>query len=147
MEALVATDKRNPPPSSLATRNVMKANRGSGNALERRVWKELRSKGVPRFRTNWPTPAGRADLAFPQHRVAVFIHGCFWHHCAYCQRRVPIRNRSFWARKFAANRARDARVRAQLRACGWSVVELRECQIRRHLDRQLDRIARAVARD
>ena len=143
--ALVATDPRNPAPSSVATRNVMRANRGHDTGLERKVALALRERGLRGFRTDWRTPFARADLAVPSARLAVFVHGCFWHGCRLCQTRRPRANRAFWEAKFRRNRERDATVRSALRRAGWKVVELRECQVKRNPARQMRRIERALA--
>ena len=143
---LVATDPRNPAPSSVATRNVMRANRGYDTGLERKVAVALRERGLRGFRRNWPTPFARADLAVPSARLAVFVHGCFWHGCRLCQTRRPRANRAFWEAKFRRNRERDGAVRSALRYAGWTVVELRECQLKREPARQVRRVERALAR-
>jgi DNA mismatch endonuclease (patch repair protein) len=142
---LEATDPRNPAPSSIATRNVMRANRGSRTALELRVERYLRARGIRGLRTNWRTPLARADLAHPDSKVAIFVHGCFWHYCRLCQTRAPRSNASFWAAKFTRNRERDQFIRRGLKALGWRVVEIRECQARVRPWRQAQRVRLAIA--
>lgn len=141
---LAPTDRRNPAPSSVATRNVMRANRGRDTGPELLVARELRARGLTGMRRNWRTSVARVDIAFPSARVAVFIHGCFWHGCRLCQARTPKAHSGFWIAKFARNRARDARIREQLRTKGWRVVEIRECQLRSNLRRQIGRIERLL---
>lgn len=141
---LEPTDRRNPAPSSVAARNVMRANRGTGTSLESRVARLLRQRGVTGFRRNWRTPLARADLAHPRAKVAVFIHGCFWHNCRLCQRRAPRANAKFWAAKFQRNRERDRDVRHGLRMLGWTVVEIRECQVKTSPWRQVRRVRSAI---
>ena len=68
---------------------------------------------------------GRPDLVFPDHDVAVFVHGCFWHGCPKCFR-APKRNRRWWTAKITNNRKRDRRKADQLRRLGYTVVTLRE---------------------
>ena len=73
--------------------------------------------------------AGSPDLANRSRRWAIFVHGCFWHHHARCRRAtVPTRNRSFWTAKFADNRRRDRAKIVALRALGFSVVVIWECE-------------------
>ena len=58
------------------------------------------------------------------------MHGCFWHAHVGCRRAtIPKRNRKFWEEKFAGNRARDRRVVDQLRAAGWLVETVWECEL------------------
>lgn len=72
---------------------------------------------------------GRPDMAFPRSKAAVFVHGCFWHQHAGCAKaRVPKSNAAFWTAKFAANRARDRRAARELRAMGWTVLTIWECE-------------------
>lgn len=57
--------------------------------------------------------------------IAVFVDGCFWHGCPE-HFRAPRANAEWWARKLEANRARDARKDAELRALGWEPVHVWE---------------------
>jgi len=63
---------------------------------------------------------GRPDFvvhhAWTGTRLAVFMHGCFWH---LCSRHYKPPSGEAWRRKMDANRRRDIRVRRQLRALGW----------------------------
>src|SRR5438445_11107238 len=62
-----------------------------------------------RFRVDWQLPAlrRRADLAFINARVAVFVDGCFWHGCP-VHGTWPKTNAKWWRAKIEANRQRDA---------------------------------------
>jgi DNA mismatch endonuclease (patch repair protein) len=111
----------------------MRANRARDTGPERALRRALRTAGHPGYRLNWRAARGRPDVAYPGRRVAVFVHGCFWHHCPRCQPRLPKSNQGFWARKFELNQARDARNRTELEACGWIVHEVWECDIRERL--------------
>src|SRR5687767_14563878 len=103
---LTATDPRNPAPSSLAVRNVMLANRGRGTTPERVLARALRLGGAVGYRLHRRVEGIRPDLVFGRGKVAVFVHGCFWHGCRVCRLPLPATNRAFWAAKFARNRAR-----------------------------------------
>lgn len=73
---------------------------------------------------------GSPDIANRANKWAVFVHGCFWHRHAGCPRATtPKTNREFWLRKFAANRKRDERVQAELRAMGFKVAIVWECEV------------------
>ena len=121
---LLATDPRNPNPSSVAVHAVMKANRGRDTSPERLFRQQLWRAGVRGYRTNLRIAGVRPDLVFTRHRLAVFVHGCFWHRCAACAFPLPRANRAFWAAKFRRNRQRDLQKRRQLEAEGWKVVEV-----------------------
>jgi DNA mismatch endonuclease (patch repair protein) len=97
---------------------------------EMRVRSALHATGL-RFRLQAKKLPGRPDLVFPSRRIAVFVHGCFWHRhpdpdCKLA--RLPKSRLDFWLPKLEGNRARDERVRAQLEGLGWTVIEVWECQ-------------------
>ena len=73
--------------------------------------------------------AGSPDLVFRKYGVALFVHGCFWHRHAGCKRMTtPKTRREFWRLKFESNVARDQRVARELRARGWRVEVIWECE-------------------
>jgi DNA mismatch endonuclease (patch repair protein) len=82
-----------------------------------------------RFRLHRKDLPGKPDIALPALKTVVFVHGCFWHHHEGCREaRVPQSNPSFWEEKFRSNKARDERVQEELRALGWRVVVIWECE-------------------
>lgn len=119
---LVATDARNPAPSTVATRAVMRANRGRDTGPELELRRRLRAGGIFGYRLNRRIGPVRPDIVFGPSRVAVFVHGCYWHRCPICRHPLPRTNRSFWRAKFVANRQRDRRVSGVLRRLGWTIV-------------------------
>lgn len=95
------------------------------------------------FRTSNRDLPGSPDIANRSRRWAVFVHGCYWHSHEGCARAtVPKRNRDFWVAKFAANRARDARVQDELRHLGFRVVVVWECELT-----DLPALSRRLARE
>jgi DNA mismatch endonuclease (patch repair protein) len=83
-----------------------------------------------RYRVNSPKFTGKPDLAFPGRKKAIFVHGCFWHAHPGCRRAFSPKTRpEYWQAKLGANRARDARVCADLEAQGWSVCVIWECEV------------------
>lgn len=84
-----------------------------------------------RFRVQRKDLPGRPDLVFPSRRKAIFVHGCFWHSHTGCKgATIPKSRTEYWDAKLAANRERDSRVESQLRAAGWEVEVIWECQTR-----------------
>ena len=79
----------------------------------------LGDKGLP----------GRPDLVFARFRVAVFVHGCFWHGHSCRAGRLPTSNADYWASKVAANVERDRRKTRQLRQLGWRALVVWECEL------------------
>ncbi|WP_374581575.1 very short patch repair endonuclease [Pseudoduganella sp.] len=85
-----------------------------------------------RYRLHCRDMPGRPDLVFPKYRVALFVHGCYWHRhqgCRLCS--VPAQNSEFWREKFERNMSRDKRQFAELREAGWRVLIIWECVLRR----------------
>jgi DNA mismatch endonuclease (patch repair protein) len=83
-----------------------------------------------RFRLHRRDLPGTPDLVFPRHKVAIFVHGCFWHRHPGCRHAsTPKANVEFWNDKFRRNVNRDARKEAELRDLGWRVVLVWGCEI------------------
>lgn len=102
--------------------------------------KELFKRGL-RYRLHEPGLPGRPDVVFRKQKVAVFVHGCFWHRHEGCRRTTtPKTNRGFWLSKFEANKARDTRNCRDLQLMGWKVVIVWECEIRSSPERAADRV-------
>jgi DNA mismatch endonuclease, patch repair protein len=137
-------DGRAPVPLNSSTSEVMRANRARATGPELAVRELLESAGLTTFQTNPHDLPGRPDIAFPAVRLAVFVHGCFWHQCPHCTLPLPRSHTEFWVAKFRANKLRDARKARALRRNGWSVLTVWECQIRDSPDRVANRIARAA---
>lgn len=82
-----------------------------------------------RYRLHVRGLPGRPDLVLRSRSTVIFVNGCFWHrHTCPRGRSAPSSRRAFWEAKFEANVARDRRVRRQLRAMGWRVITVWECQ-------------------
>lgn len=112
-----------------ARRALMQRVRQKGTPAEKRVAEICRQIGL-RYRLNVKSLPGSPDLANKKQRWAIFVNGCFWHHHKGCKlATVPSRNREFWVAKFAANRQRDAKKVKQLRALGFRVLIIWQCQI------------------
>lgn len=108
--------------------------------LELTVCKALRRRGW-RFSRNVAALPGKPDVVFRSEKKIVFLHGCFWHWHGCTRCRMPASNRAYWLKKVHGNRARDRRTARALRAMGWSVITVWECQ-----SRDLDRLAARLER-
>lgn len=123
---------------------MMAGIRGRDTTPERAVRRIAHRMGL-RFRLHRKDLPGRPDLVFPKHRLAVFVHGCFWHRHQGCKYAYSPKSRvTFWTQKFAANVARDQRQEAALRALGWQVLVIWECESRdaRALEARLAAVTR-----
>lgn len=112
-----------------ATRSrMMSAIRGRDTMPELMVRKYLHRAGL-RFRLGGAGLPGRPDIVLPRHRVALFVHGCFWHRHEGCRfATTPKTNADFWNAKFAQNLRRDTVSEDKLRAFGWSPMVIWECE-------------------
>ena len=82
-----------------------------------------------RYRLHVPDLPGKPDLVLPRHGTVIFVDGCFWHrHSCHRGLSIPSSRTEFWQQKFEQNVIRDRRVRRQLRALGWRVFTVWECQ-------------------
>ena len=81
-----------------------------------------------RYRLYVKALPGRPDIVMRKWRTAIFVNGCFWHGHE-CQRHRPATNAQFWQDKITRNRERDERNQALLRAAGWNVIVVWECQL------------------
>jgi DNA mismatch endonuclease (patch repair protein) len=77
--------------------------------------------------------AVRPDISYVGKKLAIFVHGCFWHRCPKCSYKLPKTNSAFWQAKFDRNVARDARKAEDLRNIGWTVLTVWECDLKEDL--------------
>ncbi|MDP3803785.1 very short patch repair endonuclease [Brevundimonas sp.] len=109
---------------------VMRAVKGRDTTPELAVRRILRAAGIG-YRLGGRGLPGRPDLVMQGRRVAVFVHGCFWHgHDCPRGSREPKANAAYWRAKIARNRARDETSRRALEADGWRVVTVWECDMK-----------------
>ncbi len=84
-----------------------------------------------RFRLHAKDLPGKPDLVFRSRRKVIFVHGCFWHQhqkASCSDGRAPKSNLGYWAPKLARNVNRDARNVAALKAFGWRILVVWECE-------------------
>ena len=112
---------RKPTPEVSARMKLMKTKSTKPEIETSRVLRKLRV----RFRRNVRSLPGTPDFVLPDHDVAVFVHGCFWHGCPRCFRGTK-RNAAWWREKVTRNRQRDHRKARQLRSLGYRVIQLWE---------------------
>lgn len=104
--------------------------RGKNTAPELAVRRALFAAGL-RFRLHRKDLPGKPDIVLPGRKVAIFVHGCFWHQHAGCRyAKMPTSNREFWAKKLQANVERDQLAVSELQAVGWRVLTVWECATR-----------------
>ncbi|WP_371321223.1 very short patch repair endonuclease [Achromobacter seleniivolatilans] len=123
---------------------IMRAVKSRGNAsTEGRMVSILRGARLTGWRRHLQI-VGTPDFVFPAARVAVMVHGCFWHGCPR-HYRSPCDNSVYWSAKIARNIARDKLTRARLRRDGWAVLTFWEHDLKRE-DVVVRRLRRALGR-
>lgn len=130
----------------------MAAVKGKDTKPEMIVRKYLFSRGL-RFRVQVRKLLGNPDIVLPKYRTVIFVNGCFWHKHEGCKYfRLPKSNVEFWKAKIERNVARDVHNEAELKALGWRVVRVWECEIKtvaqreEYLKRLYDRIVNSNSR-
>lgn len=83
-------------------------------------------------RSEIPNPKShvRPDITFVGKKIAIFVHGCYWHRCPMCNYPLPKNNTEFWQAKFDRNTARDRQKRLALLRHGWKVITVWECDLK-----------------
>lgn len=122
---------------------VMRRVKGKDTSPELKVRKALTALGA-RYRLHRKDLPGSPDIVLPGRRLALFVHGCFWHgHDCARGARTPKANRDYWLAKVARNRARDTASAEALAALGWRVETIWECELKQGL---AERLAALLAR-
>lgn len=74
---------------------------------------------------------GSPDIVLRKYKTIIFINGCFWHGHEGCKYyRLPKSNLEFWQTKIERNRQRDIETIEALKAKGWRVITIWECELR-----------------
>lgn len=119
----------------------MAAVRSSDTGPERAVRSILHRLGL-RFRLHQKALPGTPDIVLKRHATVVFVHGCFWHGHNCPRGKPPATRPEFWIPKLQRNRVRDMDNAKRLRAQGWRVLTVWECELRKP-DRLSKRLAKA----
>lgn len=116
---------------SPADRSRMMAGiQGKNTKPELTVRRMLFASGY-RFRLHRRDLPGAPDIVMPGRKVAIFVHGCFWHMHQGCRyAKMPATRPEFWKAKLEANVERDRRAVEKLQAQGWRVLCVWECSTR-----------------
>ncbi len=110
--------------------SVMRQVKGRNTTPELTVRRALTKLGA-RFRLHRKDLPGAPDIVMPGRKLAIFVHGCFWHgHDCSRGAREPKANADYWRGKIGRNRERDGETRARLAALGWRVEVIWECDLK-----------------
>jgi DNA mismatch endonuclease (patch repair protein) len=113
--------------------------RQANTDLELLVSKFLFNKGF-RYRKNDKRLPGSPDIVLPKYRIAIFVHGCFWHGHRGCKAsRLPKTRNKTWTDKISQNIKRDRRFIRQLKKIGWNVIIVWGCELK-NKDKKIKRL-------
>lgn len=139
-------DGRAPIPKEERTSAVMSRIRARNTGPELQLRAALRGLGLAGYRLHVARLPARPDIAYVGRKVAVLVHGCFWHGCPHCSPARPKSHRTFWNAKLKANQERDARKQRALEELGWTVVVCWECCIKADARHEAQRVQHALDR-
>lgn len=108
---------------------LMSRVKGKNTKPEMIVRRWLHSQGY-RFRLHRKDLPGKPDIVLPKYRTVILVHGCFWHRHEGCRRSsTPATRTEFWEKKFQRTIDRDTMVQEKLKALGWNVLVIWECEV------------------
>ncbi len=110
-------------------RRVMQAVKGKDTGPELTVRRIVHRLGY-RYRLHRKGLPGRPDLVFGPSKKVIFVHGCFWHAHNCGHGRMPESRQEYWIPKLIGNKERDQANVAKLKATGWKVLTVWECEIK-----------------
>ena len=125
---------------------MMAAVRHEDTKPEKLVRSSLFAAGY-RFRLHRRDLPGSPDIVLPRFRLAVFVHGCFWHGHDCPRGRLPKSNVEFWSSKIERNRARDVASAAALTSLGWEVAIVWACRVGEGTDYLIETLKKRVPED
>jgi len=128
---------------------------------ERRSWnmRQIRSKDTKpeilirkalwrmgyRFRIHYKKLPGKPDVVIIKHKLAIFIHGCFWHrHDGCIEASKPKTNSEYWENKISKTMERDKEHNAEIIQLGWRVIIIWECEIRNDVSENKKLLQRVI---
>lgn len=107
-------------------------------SIELKVRQYLFSQGY-RYRVNYKDLPGKPDIVFTKKKVAIFIHGCYWHghNCGSRYAHTSKSNTGYWGPKIQRTQKRDREHVKELEDAGWTVMTLWECQIKKDFNKTM----------
>tara|TARA_Y100000310_G_scaffold337304_1_gene424068 strand:+ start:1580 stop:1993 length:414 start_codon:yes stop_codon:yes gene_type:complete len=84
-----------------------------------------------RYRLHDSGLPGKPDLSNKKRKIAVFVHGCFWHQHEGCKRaNIPKSNTDYWIPKLKSNVKRFENNVEKLGKMGFRTIVIWECEIK-----------------
>jgi len=106
----------------------MRRIRSADTSPERNVRRAVYRMGI-RYRLHVATLPGKPDLVFTRLKKIIEVRGCFWHQHRGCvDSHIPKSRTEYWRPKLRGNQQRDRENEKALRAAGWNVLTIWECE-------------------
>jgi len=115
--------------------------KGKDTSIEKKVRSELHRRGY-RFRKHISKLPGKPDIVFTKSKVAVFIDGDFWHGYRFPQWKNILS--PFWQKKISETRERDQKNFSKLRGQGWKVIRIWQHEVKKDIDKVIEKIIRTI---
>lgn len=124
---------------------IMSHIRSKDTKIELMVRRYLFALGY-RYRVNYKALPGKPDIVFTKKKIAIFIHGCYWHghNCGSRYAHASQSNKAYWGPKIQRTQQRDQEHIAQLEVDGWKVIVLWECQIKNDFDQIIETLVNSI---
>ena len=121
--------------SSCRISEIMSHIKSKDTSIELMVRRYLFAMGY-RYRVNYKELPGKPDIVFTKKKIAIFVHGCYWHghDCGSRYAHVSQSNKAYWESKIERTKQRDQEHIQKLEAAGWKVIVLWECEMRVDFD-------------
>lgn len=120
------TDKLNPEQRYRCMSSIRSTNTKPEVIVRRFLFKE----GF-RYRLHVKKLPGSPDIALAKYKTVIFINGCFWHGHKGCKKaELPKTRTDWWKKKINTNIKRDQDNHMQLKALGWHIIIIWECQLK-----------------
>lgn len=119
---------------------IMSKIRSKDTKPELFVRKSLHALGY-RYRLHVKYLPGKPDIVLQRYKTVIFVHGCFWHQHPDCNKAtLPKTNQESWKHKLNLNVERDKITSQDLKADGWRIITLWECEIEKDLPRIISQV-------
>jgi DNA mismatch endonuclease (patch repair protein) len=127
---------------------IMSHIKSKNTSIELMVRRYLFALGY-RYRVNYKALPGKPDIVFTKKKIAIFIHGCYWHghDCGSRYAHSSKSNKAYWGPKIQRTQQRDQDHIATLEANGWKVIVLWECWLKTDCVRIMEKLIEDIEKN